>query len=305
MTFETIDAPTTEFSDRPRRSRRSGVLPRVIRQLTRQPMTFTALVYLIGLLTLAIVVWIFDPLHPDAQDLGNRLASPSMGHIFGTDYLGRDMLARILQASTVTVAAVAEGVAIAAAIGIIPGLMAGYLRGWWDVICTRISDVMIVFPGLVLALAIIGIMGPGLSHAMIAIGIISSPRLYRIVRAAAIDISGASYVDAAKVMGASPSKVIRSHIASNVTGPTVVQLALIAGSVLLAEAGLSYLGLGVQAPQASWGSMVRSAQPYLMSQPWSMVFPGLAIMLTVTAFNILADGVVRALRVSVGEEENA
>jgi peptide/nickel transport system permease protein len=161
---------------------------------------------------------------------------------------------------------------------------------------------MVVFPGLVLALAIIGIMGPGLTHAMIAVGIISSPRLYRIVRAATIDIRNESYIDAAKVMGASRGRIIWTHIIANVTGPMVVQLSLIAANVLIAEAGLSYLGLGVQAPQASWGSMVSSAQPYLVTQPWAMVFPGLAIMLTVASFNILANGIVRALRSSVGVE---
>jgi peptide/nickel transport system permease protein len=303
MSTQAMTRPESEFSAQAM-PRRSGVAFRVVRQLTREPVTCISVVYLTALLVMSIVIWVHDPLNPNAQDLSNRLSGPSAKHIFGTDYIGRDVLARVLQASSVAVKAIAEGVGIAALIGIIPGLLAGYLRGWWDLVSSRIADVLVVFPGLVLALAIIGIMGPGLSHAMIAIGINSSPRLYRIVRAAAIDIRGASFVDAARVMGASPSKIIRSHIATNVAGPTVVQLALVAASVLLAEAGLSYLGLGVQVPEASWGSMVRSAQPYLVSQPWAMVFPGLAIMLTVTAFNLAADGVVRALRVSVGVEAN-
>lgn len=284
------------------RTYRSGVLLRVSRQMLRQPMTVAAVAYLLGLLILSVVIWVVNPLQPNAQDIANALTGPSAHHIFGTDYLGRDVLERVLQAAPIAVQAVGEGVGIAAAIGIVPGLLAGDFGGAWDSVSSRISDVMVVFPGLVLALAIIGIMGPGLTHAMIAVGIISSPRLYRIVRAATIDIRNESYIDAARVMGASRGRVIWTHIVTNVAGPMVVQLSLIAANVLIAEAGLSYLGLGVQPPQASWGSMVSSAQPYLVSQPWAMVFPGLAIMLTVAAFNVLANGIVHALRSSVGVE---
>jgi ABC-type dipeptide/oligopeptide/nickel transport system permease subunit len=285
-------------------SRGTGILPRVSRQILRQPMTVAAVVYLLGLLVLSIVIWVASPLNTNTQDIAHALTGPSAHHIFGTDYLGRDVFARVLQAAPIAVQAVGEGVGIAALIGIVPALLAGYFKGLWDSVSSRVSDVMVVFPGLVLALAIIGIMGPGLTHAMIAVGIISSPRLYRIVRAATIDIRNESYIDAAKVMGASRAQVIWTHIITNVTGPMVVQLSLVAANVLIAEAGLSYLGLGVQAPQASWGSMVSSAQPYLTSQPWAMVFPGLAIMLTVASFNVLANGIVRALRSSVGVEAN-
>ncbi len=211
-------------------------------------------------------------------------------------------MARIVNAAGVSVLALLEGVGIAAVLGIVPGLLAGYAGGLWNAVFSRIADLLIVFPGLILALAIVGILGPSLTNAMIAIGVLNAPRLFRVVRAAAIDVRDTAYVDAARTMGASSSRIIRDHIAPNVTGVLVVQLALVAAQVLLAEAGLSYLGLGVQQPEASWGSMIRDAQPYLTTNPWLMVIPGVVIMLTVTAFNFTADGISRALRSSVEVE---
>ena len=275
---------------------------RVLRQLVRQPAPLAALIYLGVLFALAVVVWISHPLHPNVQDLAHRLAGPSAQHLLGTDNLGRDIVARIVNAAGVSVLALLEGVGIAAVLGIVPGLLAGYAGGLWNAVFSRIADLLIVFPGLILALAIVGILGPSLTNAMIAIGVLNAPRLFRVVRAAAIDVRDTAYVDAARTMGASSSRIIRDHIAPNVTGVLVVQLALVAAQVLLAEAGLSYLGLGVQQPEASWGSMIRDAQPYLTTNPWLMVIPGVVIMLTVTAFNFTADGISRALRSSVEVE---
>ena len=160
-------------------------------------------------------------------------------------------MARLVTAAGVSVQALLEGVGIAALLGIVPGLVAGFGRGVPDAVFSRIADVLIVFPGLVLALAIVGILGPSLTNAMIAIGVINAPRLFRVVRSAAIDVRDSSFVDAARTMGARPYRIIAAHIAPNVTGVMAVQLALVAAQVLLAEAGLSYLGLGVQQPQAS------------------------------------------------------
>jgi ABC-type dipeptide/oligopeptide/nickel transport system permease subunit len=209
-------------------------------------------------------------------------------------------MARIVSAAGVAVLALLEGVGIAAVLGIVPGLLAGFAGGLWNTVFTRIADVLIVFPGLVLALAIVGTLGPSLTNAMIAVGIINAPRLFRIVRSAALDVRDSAYVDAARTMGARSGRIIWAHIAPNVTGVMAVQVALVAAQVLLAEAGLSYLGLGVQQPQASWGSMIKDAQPYITTNPWSMVVPGIVIMLTVTAFNFTADGISRALRASIG-----
>lgn len=273
---------------------------RVFRQLVRQPTTLAALLYLAGLFALSILVWTAHPLNPNLQDLGHRLEGPTAQHLLGTDNLGRDIVARLVTAAGVSVQALLEGVGIAALLGIVPGLVAGFGGGLPNAVFSRIADVLIVFPGLVLALAIVGILGPSLTNAMIAIGVINAPRLFRVVRSAAIDVRDSSFVDAARTMGARPSRIIAAHIAPNVTGVMAVQLALVAAQVLLAEAGLSYLGLGVQQPQASWGSMIRDAQPYITTNAWSMVIPGVAIMLTVTAFNFTADGISRALRASVG-----
>jgi peptide/nickel transport system permease protein len=273
---------------------------RVLRQLVRQPATLIALIYLFGLFALAVTDWTLHPLNPNAQDLAHRLQGPTGAHPFGTDNLGRDIMARIVSAAGVAVLALLEGVGIAAVLGIVPGLLAGFAGGLWNTVFTRIADVLIVFPGLVLALAIVGTLGPSLTNAMIAVGIINAPRLFRIVRSAALDVRDSAYVDAARTMGARSGRIIWAHIAPNVTGVMAVQVALVAAQVLLAEAGLSYLGLGVQQPQASWGSMIKDAQPYITTNPWSMVVPGIVIMLTVTAFNFTADGISRALRASIG-----
>ena len=273
---------------------------RVLRQLVRQPATLIALTYLVGLFALAVMVWTLHPLNPNAQDLAHRLQGPTGAHPFGTDNLGRDIMARIVSAAGVAVLALLEGVRIAAVLGIVPGLLARFAGGVGNTLFSRIADILIVFPGLVLALAIVGTLGPSLTNAMIAVGIINAPRLFRIVRSAALDVRDSAYVDAARTMGARSGRIIWAHIAPNVTGVMAVQLALVAAQVLLAEAGLSYLGLGVQQPQASWGSMIKDAQPYITTNPWSMVVPGIVIMLTVTAFNFTADGISRALRASIG-----
>jgi len=289
-------------ADAGRGQRRTSVPRRVVRHLVRQPITVVSGCFLLGMLALAIYVWLASPLDPNAQDLTHRLVGPSGDHILGTDHLGRDIFARMVHATRVAVLALAQGVGVAAILGIVPGVIAGFRGGIPDSALSRAADVLVVFPGIILALAIVGILGPSLTNAMIAVGIINAPRLFRVVRSAAVSLRDASFVDAARTMGAGSSAIIRRHIMANVAGVTVVQVALVAAHVLLAESSLSYLGLGAQAPQATWGSMIREAQPSIGTQPWAIVFPGLAIMLTAMALNFTADGIAKALRVSVGTE---
>jgi ABC-type dipeptide/oligopeptide/nickel transport system permease subunit len=281
---------------------RVSVPRRVFRQLVLQPVTLVAGCFLLLLVGLAVVVALADPLNPTAQDLLNRLSRPSGEHWLGTDNLGRDTLARMVHATQVAVLALLQGVSIAALLGIAPGLLAGFRGGRLDAVLARIADILVVFPGLVLALAIVGVLGPSLTNAMIAIGIINAPRIFRVVRSAALGLRDVAFVDAARTMGARSSTIIRWHILANTTGVLVVQLALVAAQVLLAESSLSYLGLGVQAPEATWGSMIRDAEPHIAAAPWGIVFPGLAITMTALALNFTADGIARALRTSVGTE---
>jgi len=288
-------------SDPPRRH--TSVPVRILRNVVRQPLTMVCVVYLLGLIALAVWVWLANPLDPNLQDVDSRSSGPSWNHLFGTDNLGRDVLARMVHASRIAVLALCQGVGIAALIGIIPGIVAGFVGGRLDQVLSRVADVLVVFPGLVLALAIVGILGPNITNAMIAIGIINAPRLFRVVRSAAVSTREVVFVDAARTMGSSSWSIVRRHIITNVAGVMVVQLALVAAQVLLAESSLSYLGLGAQVPQATWGSMIRDAQAQIATDPSGLIFPGLAIMITAMALNFFADGVARALRQSVGTQE--
>lgn len=268
---------------------------RIFRDFVRQPAALIAALWILLMIAVSVYVGVFKPLQPDLQDLVNRLQGPSRAHIFGVDSLGRDVFARILYATRIAMQAVAQGVAIAALLGVVPGLIAGFKGGRVGMALTAVADGLIVFPGLILALAIVGVLGPGLTNAMIAVGVSLSPGMFRVVRAAALSVKSAPYVDAARTMGATNTQIIARHVLPNIISPLLVQLSLAASSVLLAEAGLSFLGLGVQPPQASWGSMIRDAQRYMTDTPWIAVFPGGAITLAAISFNMVSDGLSRAM----------
>ena len=252
-------------------------------------------VYLVFLGVIALVgesLLIRDPLH---IDLSRVLEGPSAEHWFGTDHLGRSTLARVVVATRVALEAAALGVGIAIALGTPLGLLSGYFGGWWDRIAMRIVEAVIALPGLLVAIAIIAILGPSLTNAMIALGIANSTSFFRLMRGAALEVRQTLYVDAAQVVGASTTRIVFRHVLPNVTGPLTVQTTLAFSFVLLAEAGLSFIGLGVQPPESSWGAMLSIAQNYVYQQPFMAVPPGLMIMFTVLAFNLLGDGLRDAL----------
>ena len=281
---------------------RGGVVSRVSAHMLRRPVVVLSLLFTVALVLIAIYVWIADPLAPNEQDLRNRMAGPSWDHPLGLDNLGRDIFARMLHASRVGVLSIVQGVGVAAALGVVPGVVAGYHGGRLDATLSRVADALIAFPGLILAMGIIAVLGPSLTNAMIAIGVINAPRVYRVVRTASANMRGYAFIDAATMFGSRPIAVVLRHVLPNVAGVTAVQLALISARVLLAESSLSYLGLGVQPPSATWGSMIRDAQPFMATQPWLIVIPGLAIMLTALALNYVADGLAAAMGASVGFE---
>jgi peptide/nickel transport system permease protein len=235
------------------------------------------------------------PYSPTQQDIRNLLRPPSAGHLLGTDELGRDTLSRVLFGAQVSleVGVIAVGISLVVGSGL--GLLAGYARGLTDAVIMRLMDGLLALPTLVLALALVAMLGPSLNNAMLAIGLTGVPIFARLVRGQVLAVRELDYIQAARALGASSQRVMLEHVLPNVTAPIVVQASLTMPAAILAEAGLSFLGLGVQPPTPSWGAMLNTAKGYLQQDPWLAVAPGTAIFLTVLGFNFLGDAVRDAL----------
>lgn len=262
------------------------------RRMLQSKVNVACLVYLALLVLVAVLAPLIAPQAPQAQDLAERFKPPlSPDHLLGTDQLGRDTFSRLVYAARVSLIAPLIAVAVAFVLGVPFGLLAGYLGGAFDWLVSRVADALIALPALVLALALVGVLGPSLTNAMIAVGVAYAPRLLRVVRGATLVVREETYVEASRVVGCSTSRLMFFHVLPNVRSPLLVQLSLLMGGSLLAEASLSFLGLGVQPPDASWGSMLRTAFENNFSGPWLAWFPGLAIVVTVLSFNLLGDGI--------------
>jgi peptide/nickel transport system permease protein len=272
----------------------------VVRRFRARRVGVVALGFIGFVVAAAVIAPLLPVPDPNAQVLADRLGGPSGTHWLGTDDLGRDVLSRLLAGARVTLLAAVEATAIAALLGSPVGLVAGYLGGWVDVACSRVADAVLSIPGFLLALAIVGILEPGVTNAMIAIGLVYAPRFYRVVRASTLSVREEAYIDAARALGVSRRRIIAGHVLPNIASPLAVELALAAGFALLAEAGLSFLGLGVQPPQASWGSMLGRSTRFMDEAPMLVVFPGLAMFLLVLAVNVFGNAVRDALRPSEG-----
>jgi peptide/nickel transport system permease protein len=222
-------------------------------------------------------------------------ATPSKGHWLGTDDIGRDILSRIIYGGQVSLQATFQIVALALTLALPLGLIAGYFGGWRDHLLMRIMDALFAFPPLVLALTVAALLGASLLNESIAIAVVFVPGFVRLIRGQVLAVREETYIEASRSLGAGSWRMIRKHVLPNVASPLIVQVALALGYGLLAEAGLSFLGLGVQPPRASWGGMLSEAYPYLFSDPWALVVPGVAIALTVLSFNLIADGLRDAL----------
>ena len=250
----------------------------------------------LGLLILtAIFAETIAPYGINEIDIANRLTGPSGAHWFGTDELGRDVMSRVIIASRVSlqVGFIAVGFALLAGVPI--GLLAGYYRGATDSILMRLMDILFSFPAILLAIAILAVLGPGLRNAMIAIGLVYTPIFARITRGSVMVVAEEVYIRAARSLGAGDARIIFRHILPNVGAPIIVQTTLSLAFAILSEAALSFLGLGVQPPNPAWGRMLSEGRNFFEQAPWMGIFPGLAILVTVMAFNFVGDGLRDAL----------
>lgn len=247
----------------------------------------------VALLLLAVVVvtapWL-APYGVNDVNVPDALQSPSGTHWFGTDELGRDVLSRVLVAIQASLRVTVVSVAFAATVGVTLGVAAGYVGGWLDAVVMRVVDVMFAFPVLLLALAVVAILGPGTATTMLAIGIVYVPIFARVARAGTLGVRVEPYVAVSRSMGTGPLYILRRHVLPNIAGPLVVQTSLSLAFAILSEAALSFLGLGIQPPQPSLGRMIFDAQGFVTMAWWMAVFPGAAIVVTVLAFNLLGDG---------------
>jgi len=253
----------------------------------------------LGYLAMLVVVSVFAaqiaPYSPIDQSGADLLLSPSIAHWLGTDDLGRDVLSRLIWGAPNSLYASTLAVGVAVALGVPVGLIIGFIGGWLDEIVSRFIDALLSFPPIVLAIAVTGALGIGLTNAMLSVGIVFAPVLARLVRAQTLIVKQAVYVDAARAFGASIPQIIIRHIVPNAIQPVIVQVTLLLAVALLAEASLSFLALGVQPPQASWGGMLARAYNYIEIAPAQMYAPGLAILLTALAFNALGESLRAAL----------
>lgn len=235
------------------------------------------------------------PADPKKTNFDALLQPPSRDHLLGTDDLGRDILSRIIFGARTSLLAGVISVGLALSVGLPLGLMSGYFRGQFDNVLMRLTDALLSFPFLVLALAIAAVLGAGLGKAMIAIGIVFTPGFIRLSRAQVLSEREKVYVEAARALGASDARIIWRHILPNSLSPVLVQASLAMAAAITAEATLSFLGLGTQPPTPSWGSMLNIAQAYLGKAPWMALWPGLAIFITVLSLNLVGDGLREVL----------
>jgi peptide/nickel transport system permease protein len=225
-----------------------------------------------------------------ADQVARRLLAPTAAHPLGTDTLGRDELSRVIHGAQVSLQVGITAVLIALVLGTVIGVVAGYYRRGVDAVLMRVVDVMFAFPGLVLAIVIAGLLGPSRTNAMIAIGIVYAPAFARVVRGSTLNVLGLPFVEAARSLGARDWWVIRRHIGPNILAPLIVLTTIYLSTSILAEAALSFLGLGTQPPEPSWGSMLDSSRAHMQQAPWLAIAPGFAIMIVVLGFNFLGDG---------------
>ncbi|MGC4892894.1 ABC transporter permease [Micromonospora sp. DT31] len=262
---------------------------RVLTALRRDPLAVGGTIVLALLIVVGVAGPWLAPAGVNDVDVDQMLRPPSGAHPFGTDELGRDVLSRVLVAARVSLQVGAVSVGIALVAGVTLGLFAGYYGGWLDSVLMRGMDVLFAFPVLLLAVAIVAVLGPGLLTAMVAIGVVYTPIFARITRAGVLSVREQVFVRAAVSIGASDLRIMRRHVLPNIAAPLIVQTSLSLAFAILSEAALSFLGLGIQPPAPAWGRMLFDGRGFVTDAWWLGVFPGAAIFLTVLAFNLVGD----------------
>jgi peptide/nickel transport system permease protein len=249
----------------------------------------------VAVVFVAIAAPLLSPQDPNEQDTFNRLQPPSKSHLLGLDDLGRDVLSRIIWGARVSLRVGFSVVILASLIGVTLGAMAGYFGGWMDTLIMRLTDILLAFPGILLAIALVAVLGPSLNNVILALATIGWVGYARLVRGQVLKVREMEYVTAAKALGAKSPRVIMRHVLPNVINPVIVMATLGLAGAILAEAALSFLGLGVQPPTPSWGAMLTAGRRYLGIANHLAIFPGAAIMLAVMGLNFLGDGLIDAL----------
>lgn len=264
---------------------------RAAKQFMRRPLAVIGLFIVVAMLLVAIFAPQLAPYDPTKPDFMAILQAPSSQYLLGTDEVGRDLLSRLIYGARASIQAGLLAVLIAVAIGVPLGLISGYTRGWLDqLVIMRLADAMIAFPTIVLALALAAALGGNLTTAMLAIGIGSAPAFIRLARAQALSLREQEFVEAARALGNRSLKVMLKHVFPNMIGPLLVQTSIAIAAAILAETALSFLGLGVQPPTPSWGSILRIGTGYMQQAPWLSLYPGMSIFVTVLGINLLGDG---------------
>ncbi|WP_290579744.1 ABC transporter permease [Aeromicrobium sp.] len=281
----TIDEASGATRERRRLRERRGV-----RQFVANRAAVVSVCFLLALVLLAFLAPLVATHDPDEQNLLNKFQSPSAEHWLGADLYGRDLFSRLVYSSRVTLLAMLQGLAVASSLGITLGLIAGYAGGVADALLSRVSDAIMALPPMILALAIAGILGAGLTNAMIAIGVVLAPPQFRLARGAAQSVASETYIEACRAIGCSPGRILWRHVLPNISSPLLIQTTFAAGVIVIAEASLSFLGLGVQPPQSSWGVMLRAAFDSIYQAPWMVLAPTVMISLTILALSTFGDG---------------
>jgi peptide/nickel transport system permease protein len=289
----TVDPPTSPAPDGSERDQTPA--RRAWARFRRRKSAVIALAIVVALLVVAILAPWIAPFDPAKQSWSAVRKAPSWLHWLGTDESGRDVLSRVIHGARASLLAGVISISIAVGIGVPIGLVAGWRGGWTDAVISRVTDAMLACPFLILAIALAAFLGPSLTNAMIAIGVTTAPIFVRLTRGQVLSVKAEDYVEAARAVGNSGARIAVHHILPNILPALLVQATLSIAAAIIAEASLSFLGLGQQPPAPSWGSMLNTAQRFLTNAPWMAIWPGFAIFLTVLSFNLLGDGLRDAL----------
>nr|WP_042222530.1 nickel transporter permease [Oceanobacillus manasiensis] len=264
-------------------------------RLIKSKTALVGVIIIVLLVLTAILAPVIATHNPTDQDIVNRYQAPSSAYLLGTDELGRDIFSRIVYGTRISIQIGVIAVGISLVIGVFLGGIAGYYGRWIDQLVMRFIDIMMAFPSILMAIALVAVLGPSLQNAMIAVGIVGIPQFARIVRSAVLSIKENEYIEAAKSIGAKHGRILIQHVLPNCVAPIIVQATLGVGTAILDAAGLSFLGLGAQPPTPEWGAMLSDGRAAIQNAPWVVAFPGLAIFLVVLGFNLFGDGLRDAL----------